>query len=122
MVRKKRVFFATLAGLGCGLICNCLASSGDYEIAWPITAQIISSRTLMGFAIGVSGYSLGHWLIHGAVFGALFSIPMAFSGLMAEIPGYTKSGMFLMTVLIGMIYGVLIEVVTSVVFKMKQAK
>ena len=52
--------------------------------------------------------------------GALFSIPLAFSGLMSpENPEYSKIVMFIMTVVLGMVYGFLIEFVTSVLFKAK---
>ena len=52
--------------------------------------------------------------------GLVFSLPLAFSGLMApESTEYSKVGMFLWTVILGMVYGLLIEVITSVVFKAK---
>jgi hypothetical protein len=114
----KRVILATLSGFVCGLICNALASSGGYEMPWPITAQIISSRILIGLAIGVSSLKMP-WVIHGLLMGTLFSFPMAFSGLMAAVPGFSPSAMFMSTVLMGTIYGFLIELVTSVIFKAK---
>jgi hypothetical protein len=53
--------------------------------------------------------------------GFLFSMPLAFSGLMApENPEFSKASMFVWTVVLGMIYGLLIEVITSVVFKAKR--
>ena len=52
--------------------------------------------------------------------GAFFSVPLAFSGLMApDNPEYSKTGMFIITIVMGMIYGLLIEVITSVLFKAK---
>jgi len=120
MVSAKRIIIATLSGLLFGFVCFGLASSGDYELAWPIAAQIIASRTLMGFAIGISCWRMGHWAINGIVMGFLFSLPMAFSGLMAgEHPDFTPTMMFISTVGIGMIYGLLIEVITSAIFKAK---
>lgn len=63
---------------------------------------------------------MGHWLIHGAVIGIIFSVPLAFSGLMApDNPEYSKSMIFIMTIVLGLIYGVLIEFVTTVLFKAK---
>jgi hypothetical protein len=50
--------------------------------------------------------------------GLVFSLPFAFSGL--EVPehlGYSKMMMFVATVVLGMIYGFLIEGITSGVFK-----
>jgi hypothetical protein len=120
MKKHKRIIVATLSGLLCGFICNYLASSGDYELALPITLQIISSRTLIGFAIGISRLKMHHWAVHGLVMGAIFSLPLAFSGLMAESVEFSKTMMLVSTIGIGMVYGLLIELVTSVIFKARK--
>jgi hypothetical protein len=117
----KRVIVATLAGAVCGLACITLASSSPGQLPWPVIPQIIASRTLIGFAIGISSLSLKHWAIHGLVMGLVFSLPLAFSGLMApDSPEYTKAAMWIGTVLFGMVYGFLIELVTSVFLKARQ--
>ena len=82
MQNAKRTIIATLSGVLFGFICYGLASSGPGELAWPVSVQIILSRTLIGFAIGVSCWRMHHWAIHGPVMGAIFSLPLAFSGLM----------------------------------------
>jgi hypothetical protein len=116
----KRLIIASLGGVGCGFICLGLAS-GSGALAWPIILQIVISRTLIGVAIGISCISLGHWTVHGLVMGLFFSLPLAFSGLMApENPQFTKEMMFISTVVMGMIYGLLIEIVTSTLFKAKR--
>jgi len=120
MPKTKRVIVATLSGILFGFVCLGIASSSPGAIAWPVAVQIVVSRTLIGFAIGISCLSLRHWAIHGVVMGFIFSLPLAFSGLMApESPQYSQAGMFLWTVVLGMIYGLLIEVITSAVFKAK---
>lgn len=120
MNKAKRLIVATLSGVLCGFICYSLASSGPGELPCPVAVQIIASRTLIGFAIGISVLSLKHWSIHGLVMGAIFSIPLAFSGLMApESPEYDKTSVFIFTIVLGMIYGLLIELITSVIFKAK---
>ena len=117
MVNKKRLVVATCSGLLCGFICYGIASSSG-TLPTAVAYQIIAERTLIGFAIGISVLRLGHWSIHGLVLGLLLSIPLAFSGLMApENPAFSKAGMFLWTVVLGMIYGVLIELVTTKLFK-----
>ena len=119
----KRVIIATLSGVLFGLVCLALASSGPGPLAWPVAAQIVASRTLIGVAIGISSLSLGHWAVHGLAMGGLFSLPLAFSGLMApDSPEYSKAGMWVMTVVLGMVYGLLIEVITSAAFKARQRK
>jgi hypothetical protein len=118
MLNTKRLLVATLAGIACGFICFGLASSSPGELPWPVAVQIIISRTLIGFGIGISSLSMRHWSINGLVMGALFSLPLAFSGLMGpDNPEFNKTVMFEMTVILGMIYGLLIEFVTTVLFK-----
>ena len=117
----KRVVVATLAGAVCGLVCVGLASSGPGKLPWPVILQLIASRTLIGFAIGISTLRLGHWTIHGLVMGMLFSLPLAFSGLMApDNLEFSKTAMWIWTVVLGMVYGLLIELITSVFFKARQ--
>jgi hypothetical protein len=116
----KRVITATLLGLLFGLGCNFLACSNG-EMPLPVTIQIILSRTLMGFAIGISTLKLGHWSLHGIIFGISFSLPLAFSGLMApENPEFSNIMIFVSTLVAGLIYGLLIELITTVGFKAKQ--
>jgi hypothetical protein len=120
MPKTKRIVIATLSGIVFGFVCLALASSGTEKLALPVALQIISSRTLIGFAIGISCISLKHWSIHGLVMGLIFSLPLAFSGLMApESPDFSKAGMLISTIALGMVYGFLIELITSVLFKAK---
>jgi hypothetical protein len=108
-------------GLLFGLLCVGLASSGPAPLPWPAAAQIIISRTLIGLAIGISALSLGHWAVHGLVMGLLFSLPLAFSGLMApDNPAFGRWELWSLTVLLGMAYGLLTELITSVVCKARQ--
>ena len=117
----KRIVVATLCGVLFGFVCFGLASSGPEPLAWPVALQLIASRTLIGFAIGISCLRLGHWAIHGTVMGLVFSLPLAFSSMMApETPEMSQTWMFLGILILGMIYGLLIELITSVVFKAKQ--
>jgi len=120
MLNKKRLIVATIMGIVSGLICYSFASSGSADLPAAVAWQIILSRTLIGFAIGISIFKMGHWTVHGAVIGLLFSIPLAISGFMApDNPEYSKSSMFIATLVMGVIYGLLIEFVTSVLFKAK---
>lgn len=117
MVNPTRLTVATLLGLLFGFVCFRLASSGG-GLPEPVGFQIIAERTLIGFAIGISVLRLWHWAIHGLVMGLVVSIPLAISGLMApESPEFTRSSMFVMTIVLGMIYGFLIELITTKVFK-----
>ncbi len=116
----KRIIVATLSGLLFGLVCFYMASlNGD--ISWGISLSIISSRMLMGFGIGISRFKMGHWAIHGAVMGIIFSIPMA-CGVLATpaSPGFDPMMIFWGSIVMGLIYGLLTEVITTLVFKAKQ--
>lgn len=120
MFSSKRFVIASIMGITCGLICFGLASSSPNELPTAVAWQIIFSRALIGFAIGISIFKMVHWSIHGGVIGILFSIPLAFSGLMApDSPEFSKTTMFIMTIVLGLIYGVFIEFVTSSLFKAK---
>ncbi|MBI5474240.1 MAG: hypothetical protein HY961_18040 [Ignavibacteriae bacterium] len=120
MVNAKRVLIATASGLLFGFVCFGLASSGG-NLPLPVAYQIIAERTLIGFAIGISALKIGHWSVHGLLMGFLISIPLAFSGLMApDNPEYSKTSMFIMTIVIGAVYGVLIELITTKLFKAPQ--
>ena len=122
-MKRKRIIVATLSGVLFGFVCFGLASSSSGALAWPVAVQIIVSRTLIGFAIGISSISLRHWAIHGVVMGLIFSLPLAFSGLMApESPDFSYTSMFISTIIMGMIYGLLIEVITTLLFKAKMKK
>ena len=121
MQKRKRIIIATLSGVLFGFVCLGFASSGGDKLPLPVALQIMASRTLIGFAIGISCLSLGHWSVHGLIMGMIFSFPLAFSGLMApESPEFSKVSMFVWTIIFGMIYGLLIEVITSLVFKAKR--
>ena len=117
----KRVIIATLFGFLFGCVCCGFACSGPDELPLPVLLQIIASRTLIGFAIGISNLNLKHWTLHGILMGLIFSLPLAISGLMAsESPDFTPEMILISTFVLGAIYGFLIELFTSVVFKAKQ--
>lgn len=123
MQKTKRLIIATLSGILFGFVCFGLASTGPLSIAWPAAVQIILSRTLIGLAIGISFAYLGHWAIHGLAMGLVFSLPLAFGVLMApENPAFSKAVIFIITIALGMIYGLLIELITSVFFRAKIEK
>ncbi|NOX86090.1 MAG: hypothetical protein GXO86_09020 [Chlorobi bacterium] len=114
----KRLIIATLSGLLFGFVCFGFACSGPNEIAPWLGASIITGRTLLGFGIGISRFSMKNWAIHGIVMGFLFSIPMALGSMMGpENPEMSASTIAISTVVMGVIYGFLIELITSIFFK-----
>ena len=114
MLTTKRVLIATICGFVCGLICMFLATSNPNatetmtnSVKW----LIIISRTMMGFMIGISAIRLNWWL-HGIVLGIISSIPMT-------IPVLHSLNIAIGTIVMGIIYGFLTELFTSVIFKAK---
>lgn len=117
----KRIVIATLLGMVFGLVCYYMAKSGGDPIPASLRYQIIFSRTLIGFAIGISSLNMKHWALHGLVMGLIFSLPLAFSSMMGASEEFSTTMMFSMTFIMGGIYGIIIELVTTVLFKAKQA-
>jgi hypothetical protein len=112
MPKTKRLLIATLFGVIFGFVCwGFTLSKGPQP--WFFAIQIILSRTLIGFAIGISALRIGWWL-HGIIFGLVFSLPMGLNGF--YVPGQ-EMFIFLGTVIMGIIYGFLIELFTTVIFK-----
>lgn len=112
MASRKRIVIATLFGVLAGFVCWMLASSEGPQ-PWYFALSTILSRTLIGFAIGISILKIQWWL-HGIVMGLIFSIPMGLQGF--YVPG-REAFIFVGTVVMGIIYGFLIELFTTVVFK-----
>ncbi|MFA6403158.1 MAG: hypothetical protein WCX31_16270 [Salinivirgaceae bacterium] len=116
----KRLVISTLLGVVFGFVCYGFASSGQSEISTILALNIILGRTLIGVAIGISRFPIKHWALHGTVMGFVFSLPMAFGAMLGPAsPEFSHSMMFTSTVVMGVIYGFLIELITSVLFKAK---
>ncbi|PID34794.1 MAG: hypothetical protein CR971_01410 [candidate division SR1 bacterium] len=118
-MKNKRLILASSLGLVFGFVCLALASSNG-SLPRPLAVSIVSSRLLIGIAIGMSRFPMKHWSIHGIVLGLLFSLPGGFGAMGAGNPDFTPEMMFSSTVIMGMIYGFLIELITSVICKAKQ--
>ena len=116
----KRLIIATVLGLIAGFVCYGFASSGGGDLGLYLTLNIIFARMLIGFGIGISRFKMGHWAIHGLIIGLIFSLPFGFGSMMGDNPDFTPWSMFTASVVMGGIYGVIIELITTLVFKAKQ--
>ena len=120
-MKTRRLTISTLLGVLFGFVCWGFASSGQHQIPMILAVNIILGRTLIGVAIGISRFSIRHWSLHGIVMGLIFSLPSAFGAIMGPVdPEFTHTMMFVSTVVMGMVYGFLIELITTVLFKAKQ--
>ena len=116
MISTKRVLIATVCGFVFGLVCMGLASSSPDstdQLTTGIKLSIVIGRTLMGFTIGISALRMSWWL-HGLFIGCIASIPMA-------LPTMDQSMIALWTVIMGLIYGLLTELITTIFFKARAA-
>jgi hypothetical protein len=120
-MKTKRLVISTLLGLVFGFVCYGFASSGQNEISIILALNIILGRTLIGVAIGISRFSCKHWSLHGIIMGFVFSLPAGFGAMLGpENPEFSQTMMLVSTIVMGIIYGFLIELITSVLFKARQ--
>jgi hypothetical protein len=120
-MKTKRLFISTLLGVIFGFVCFGFASIGQNEISTILALNIILGRSLIGVAIGISRFTLNHWSLHGIIMGLVFSLPAGFGAMLGpETPEFSYTMMMTSTIVMGMIYGFLIELITSVVFKARQ--
>lgn len=105
MTNWKRVKSATEWGLFYGVVSWILATGPWRKMpVWAVWSLIIS-RTLLGFIIGYVRWEV-RWWIRGMVLGLVVSLPVGIGFRLMEIPwGYG----FWLTILSGMVVGVLIE-------------
>ena len=114
-MRGMRVLVTTVLGFVFGVVCWLLSSSGQPGMPAAMAWSIIFSRALLGFVIDISAWKI-NYMVHGIVLGFIVSIPMALGGL--SFQGFK---VFLGTLIMGIIYGFLIELITHFVVKEEKA-
>jgi len=108
----KRLIVAVAFGFVTAIICvllAVLALKQEYTVF--TTLYVLINRTLAGVIIGISAIRLG-WFKHGALIGLIASLPMAAGGMLYP----DNVVVVIATVILGVIYGIIIEFFTSVVF------
>ena len=122
-MKTKRLIISTLVGLVFGIASYGFASSGANFVSTSLAVSIILSRTLLGFAIGVSTLKFSHWALHGIIIGLIISLPLAaFEAVMGGSLAITQGMLMVFTLVFGMVYGFLIELVTTVILQAKQVR
>jgi hypothetical protein len=112
MVILKRLIIATLMGGVCGLFCYWAAIlMFGLEIPDLNAVYIILSRILIGFVIGISALDM-HWAKHGLLIGLIIGLPFPLFDIIIGQKWYVVGGAFIM----GPIFGLFIEFVTSKIF------
>jgi hypothetical protein len=104
---SKRLILALIFGFICGLICLALGHfAGGAELTPRFIAGGLFNRTLMGLVIGLIAWKYTPY-VRGPLFGLIMSIGPAIGMTQNQVPYLVA----------GMIYGFLIDVLTSKVFK-----
>lgn len=111
-MKNKRLLVCLTGGLLAGIICLAggRLSGNITELSFPITASTVFNRLMLGFCIGISNLKLNH-LLHGMLIGLLVSLISSISFLEDGVIGF----IFFNTA--GIVYGLLIEVFATKVFK-----
>lgn len=121
-VKRKLVCF--LLGIGFGFLCAYFASTSmaDQAFWWtPTMWGIVFNRFLIGLVIFFAGSWTYcrvinipiRWWYRGPVFGALVSIDLAIWNLYAPLPADKLMWIFWMTILMGAIYGFIIDLAAT---------
>ena len=114
----NRIMVATFCGFVAGIFCYlsgvvCIPIEHDLILfIW-----VILNRTLLGFVIGISILRV-HWVLNGLIVGLAVGLVMPLNAIMIgkEFP------LIMLVYVMGIIYGILIEFFTTIVFKQKVLK
>lgn len=113
MKKIYRIIVATVLGAIFGVVCYLgYQSKPDVAVGSAMIAGIIANRALIGFAIGIS--NIKNWFWNGLIVGLVISVG---SSIYPLVEGDWLG--FLLFTGAGIVYGILIEVVTSLLFKLK---
>jgi|YNPNPStandDraft_1061719.scaffolds.fasta_scaffold127805_2 hypothetical protein len=113
MGSNKRLILCTLLGVVFGVVCWGMISTRNPLLSTSDAFAVILARGTMGLALGISRLRWRWWL-HGSVLGGVFSLPLAVSFVDAPEMGI---GTAFGTLVMGLVYGLLIELVATFVFK-----
>lgn len=111
----KRLIICLIGGAITGILCVLgMKSGGNVAVTPAIIAGGIGNRILIGFVISISQWKI-NYLLHGALIGIIVTL----SSSVAIIAGNVDAGMtgFLMYTVAGAVWGLLIELVATKVFK-----
>lgn len=89
-----------------------MKSGGSADISNMALISSIGNRILIGFVIGISAWRI-HYLLHGALMGLIVTLSISIGILLDNVAG------FLMFVVAGLIYGFLIELFATKIFRAK---
>jgi hypothetical protein len=110
-MNKKRFIVCVIGGAVAAFICIMgMKSSGRTEVTTTILLSGIGNRVLIGIVIGISGWKI-NYLLHGVLIGLIVTLSTSIVMIPDSLPG------FCLYTVAGMIYGFLIELFATKVFK-----
>jgi hypothetical protein len=113
LMNNKRFIVCLLGGVICSIICATGMKLTGAGAAIPIIlASGIGNRVLIGFVLGISRWKTNH-ILHGAIIGLVVTLSTSIGLLTQNIQG------FMMYTCAGIIYGILIEILATNIFKAK---
>ena len=111
-MKNKRLIICIAGGIITGMLCvsGGLLSGNITELTFFAVSGTFFNRIMLGFIIGISNLKI-HYLLHGTLLGFLVSLIISVSFLESGIKG------FIMFTVAGMIYGLLIELFATRIFR-----
>ncbi|MBA7564778.1 hypothetical protein ES708_06446 [subsurface metagenome] len=119
-MHKKRVIVTTIFGGIFGIVCMLLLKYVSDVSFGPVGIYSLIHHCVMGFTIGVSSLKI-HWAPHGILWGFLFGILLAVSyvfGVFLGVGYWGEPQRFWVPLGLVVLWGFLIELITSVGFKL----
>ncbi len=114
-MKIKRLVVCIIGGLVAAGVCIVgMKSGGNVNLTTTVLISTIGNRILIGFVIGISSWRI-HYLVHGALIGLIVTLSASVIILPQNIKG------FVMYTFAGIVYGLLIELFATKVFKAKMA-
>ena len=106
----KRITITSILGLIFGFVSWAVCNFAMGHAQPPsINLVMILTNVLLGFTMGISSLRW-HWAIHGLVVGGFF-------GVILGLVSLGQGTEFIWPLIFGLVYGFVIELVTTVVFK-----
>ena len=115
---KKRIVIATLCGFAAGIFCyvsGVILIPLEHDLV--LFIWVIVNRTLLGFVIGISILRV-HWALNGLIVGLTVGLVFPLNAIIIE----RELALIISVYVMGIIYAILIEFFTSVVFKQRVLK
>ena len=111
-MNKKRIFASLLGGIIAAIIClvGGMMIGKVTEITSFVMAGSIFNRLMIGFMIGITGLRM-NYILRGALIGFLVSLITSLSFLS------TSLGTFILYTSMGILYGVMTDILATKVFK-----